>query len=169
MAYSLNQIDKIFLTFAQNHKQLNSYGFGDPSDIGNNTLQLNWSAGVLNGRESSPVYPLLWVSPQPSEINRHFVIWKLTIIICDQIKKDDTNQTEVLSDTQQIMQDCIANLQAPAFVPYFTIGNEFSYTITPFTEEKFDDETAGWLCDIELRTVNVNDRCAIPMVGAPTS
>lgn len=169
MAFSLNQIDNLFLTFAKNHKQINSYGFGDPSDIGNNTLELNWSAGILNGRESSPVYPLLWISPQPSIISRHFITWRLSIIICDQLKKDETNQTEVLSDMQQIMQDCLANLQTPAFNSSFTIDGEFSYTITPFTEEKFDDETAGWLCDIDLKVSNVNDRCAIPMVGAPTS
>lgn len=168
MAFSLNQIDKIFQDFAASHKQINSYGLGEASEIGSDKLLLNYSAGVMAGRESAPVYPLLWAVPMPSDISRRFVIWKFSIIVCDLVLPDESNLTEVLSDTQQILQDFLANLQAPAYNSSFTIEGEYEYVITPFREERFNDCTAGWISDIELKISNLNDRCAIPMTGAPT-
>lgn len=168
MAYSLNQIQALFRQFAVNHKQINSYGFGDPSGISSDKLLLNWSAAIEAGRESAPVYPLLWVGVLPSTIARRQVTFNLMIIVCDIVHKDETNQIEVLSDTQRIIQDITAWLQIPGILPYPIVDSEFEFQITPFLESKFDDETAGWTFDLAFNIVNTNDQCAVPMTGAPT-
>ena len=161
--FSLNQIDDVLKNFAVIHKQINSYGIGDPLCIATNLLRLNYSSQIISGRETAPVYPLMWAAPQPAIVERGYIKYKLSIFISDIQLPDESNQIELLSDTAQIFMDLFAYLRDPSFVSLFTIDPNYSFSITPFTEEKQKDMTAGWFSDIEFKVKNMNDRCQIPM------
>lgn len=159
MAYTLNQFHNVFKTFAQNHRFVNSYGFGDLADIGNGVE--NYSVNKDNST-GKLMYPSMWITPQPSVIDRHFIRWKFNILFYDLVHKDDSNSIEVLSDTQQCAADLINYLRNPSYEDYFSIDNEYSFQITPF-RDRFNDEVTGWMLDLEIDVVNLNDRCTIPI------
>jgi hypothetical protein len=142
MNISLNQIVKKLETIQQNHLQLKGFKFCDIADL---------------EAESALLYPLLWCDVRPSTFATKVVTLAIQISVLDIVKKDLSNEQDVLSDTLQIISDVVSELRNPT--EDFIIND--SVTATPI-KDSYQDEVAGWNCLISLDIANPYNRCEIP-------
>ena len=143
--YTLHQtIDKI-KAIANDHAQINSVGYGELSDV---------------DATKGYTMPLCWVVEQPSNISGRILINSVMIIVMDLVHKDLSNALEVVSNTQQILTDIIAEMQSPENQALFEVGTD-GVSLTPF-QDRFDDEVSGWYCTLNIETSYLQDRCAVP-------
>jgi len=148
---SLNQFTALLKSLSDAHEQLKTFGEGDVWEIG----------------ASTPIqYPLMWVVPQPSNTAQKLLNMKFSLLFADIVFHDKSNEQDVLSDTQQIALDILAQLNAPEFADDFILDPIAQ--LTPFTE-KFDDEVAGWKVDINIKVNYLADRCAVPSTLTPSA
>ena len=145
MAYTLNQIVKKLETIATNHKQINSFGFGDL-----------WEYTV-----SANVHPIFWVELNTAQIDVADQSFKynFSFYFLDLVHKDETNETEVLSDQALIAQDVYTLLTDDDEADNFLLDN--SAAIEFFTE-KTDDEVSGCKMDVSIKTFMSRNECEIP-------
>lgn len=143
---TFNQITNIIRDFANSHKQINSFGIGEEHEI-NASTQLNRT------------YPMLWIIPIDSLTKTQTKERTFEFLCFDLVNKDESNENEVLSDCEQIIDDFIKKL----------INNSNNYNVVgepqlfPFTE-KYMDEVTGWrsLITIETDHYTEND-CDVPI------
>jgi len=143
---TLNQIVKKLETFANDHKQLSgNFLFGQFYDY------------VANKSEQ---YPAMIVYLQPNQLSENTDTYTFQVTICDRLKKDDTNEIEVLSDT---------NLNAKDLITYFKnspterdVIINTSVTLNDFSDRE-DSETAGYFFDITFRQNFDYNYCDIPL------
>jgi hypothetical protein len=150
---SLNQLIKSFSDFADAHGQINSFGVGDLWEVGMSTeLQ----------------YPLLWIQPTETKIIKGeaetFAIstTKFRVFILDRVKKDETNEMEVLSDTTQIGHDLVKNIdQNPIFLSgNYTLNEED--VLMEYVTEKLKDEVSGVYMQMTF-SYPFNSGCSTPL------
>ena len=144
--YTLNQVINLIETIALNHAQVNSFGFGDVSDI--STVQED--------------YPLVWLNVQPSTINENTFTLSLSLLTLDIQKADQANERDTLSDTLSIAQDIYSALTNPEYEDYFII--QYSTSLTP-VREGLPDLVNGWGAELLLDIAQIRDRCQIPTKG----
>lgn len=143
--YTLHQtIDKI-KAIANDHAQINSFGYGELSDV---------------DATKGYTMPLCWAVEQQSNISGRVLSNSVMIIVMDLVHKDLSNALEVVSNTQQILTDIIAEMQSPENQALFEV-NADSVGLTPF-QDRFDDEVSGWYCTLNIETSYLQDRCAVP-------
>jgi hypothetical protein len=142
MNISLNQIVKKLKTISQSHLQLKGFRFCDIADL---------------EAESALLYPLLWCDVRPSIFSTKVVALSIQISVLDIVKKDLSNEKDVLSDTLQIISDVVAELRNPS--EDFIIND--SVTATPI-KDSYQDEVAGWNCTISIEVANPYNRCEVP-------
>lgn len=150
MTITHNQIVKLFQDLATNHYQINGFGFGDP-----------WEYLASN----TPSTPCLWGILNNTTRNKREVTLTYSLLIFDLVKADESNENEVLSDTQQIALDILAMLGSPTYSSQFYLGE--SSTMEDFTE-RFDSKVSGWKLDVSLRIPFDNDVCQVPASGLPS-
>lgn len=143
---TLNQIIKRFQSIATNHKQINSFGFGELWDIN--------TSGSID-------YPLMWVIPQQSEINEGIERLNFAIILMDVEKKGGINRNEILSDTLEISKDVVAQLTHQNYAWLFEANG---VSLEPFTE-RFTDDVSGWTFNVGLQLEYNANRCVMPYNG----
>jgi len=144
MKKSFKNIIKDLETFCDEHKQINSFNWGELSEV--STKDMN--------------YPSVFVQPVPGAIVGTMMMLSFEVYVFDVTKQDRSNLLEVMSDMLLVGNDIISQ--------YFDDEDEFDFTldedgvtITPF-EAKFDDYTAGWIFDINIEVANSYNTCAIP-------
>ena len=143
---TLNQIVKKLETFANDHKQLSgNFLFGQFYDY------------VANKSEQ---YPAMIIYLQPNQLSENTDTYTFQITICDRLKKDDTNEIEVLSDTNLIAKDLITYFKNSPTERDVIINT--SVTLNDFTDRE-DSETAGYYFDITFRQNFDYNYCAIPL------
>ena len=121
--FSINQIHKKFSDFATAHLQINSYGFGDLSEIGQSVAA--YTVNKDNGTNNI-TYPSMWVTPQPSSIERHFLKLNFMCLFYDLVNQNEDNSIEVISDTLQMANDFIQYLRTTTNEDNFDI--DFCYS-----------------------------------------
>lgn len=144
---TLNQLIQKLNDFANAHQQLHSFGFGDLWEIeasGAKNAALMW-ANVVNGA--------IDINGKTSSID-------FRVCIMDLVKKDESNENEVLSDMYLIGADLVAYLNNSSNWEDFTIANNI--TMTPFTE-RFDNDWSGWIIDFTIENDFLSDYCQIPL------
>ena len=157
--YSLNQLIKIFSDFADSHFQINSFGFGQQEDL---SFWTEMRDKVENTHFNSPIFPLLYVIPNEVEQKFGFMQYNFTLIVMDIVERDLTNQIDVLSDTNQIMDDIISQFRLSVtnslgnFNAKYTLQNPV--VCIPFIEQ-YTDLTAGWSAQISVEVMNSLNRC----------
>ena len=143
---TLNQIVKKLETFANDHKQLSgNFLFGQFYDY------------VANKSEQ---YPAMIVYLQPNQLSENTDTYTFQITICDRLKKDDTNEIEVLSDTNLIAKDLITYFKNSPTERDIIINT--SVTLNDFSDRE-DSETAGYFFDITFRQNFDYNYCDIPL------
>ena len=141
-----NNIAKWFEDFQINHTQLKDFGYGDFADI---------------SMETATVYPLMWVSPQPCQVNGQTISFIYVIAIADRCDKARANAIEVESDTFQICLDLLASANYPVSSLDWELVE--ATTITPFME-KWKDEVEGNMFTITLNVDFDYNECEIPKI-----
>lgn len=140
---TLNNVIGIFGNFAAQHKQIDFYAYGPLHNIELGTT----------------TYPLLYIVPQPSKVNRNTINLVLDIYMLDLVKKDASNRNDTHSDTFQVLLDLKAFIRKNLY--WASVDIVESSPIEPLWE-KFDDETDGWKMQISLQIDWTADVCTIP-------
>ena len=133
-----NQIIKIFKSFAERHKQVNSFFLGQNFDLENT---------------SSIIYPVVQVystgarMPQNDEGFFGVVSLSFNVKIVDQISNDETNSDEINTNSYFIKNQ----IQIDGDIIFEPLYN---YE---------DSNTNGWEFTISLKYINNNSSCDLPV------
>jgi hypothetical protein len=141
---TLNQIISNLNQIANAHYQINSFGSGSVVEFA--------TSGITN-------YPAMWVDHEPSQVQGNAYLHVLKIYVMDRLIKGKKNELELFSDIQQICLDIIAQLNSSIYG--WKLVND-NFTLSPFSEPKFDDEDSGYYFDVQLKVPFTYDRCQIP-------
>lgn len=149
MPLSLNQIVARLRTLSLSHRQVNSFYYGDPHEY------------TANG---DITYPAIFVESQPGTIDRINKIQRYAFrIYCFDLvhvsQDTEENETEVLSDTSQIIDDLIAMVANPVYQYDWIIGDTAGKILGT---EQLDDMLAGVVADIEIGVEYLTDSCVVP-------
>jgi hypothetical protein len=153
-----NQIIQRINEAANQHLQIASFGEGDPSQF----LEVDSDEAVK--------YPILWVVDRPHTVQGKSMFFNLTLIFGDRVKKDRSNERDVVSDCIQYATDFIAVLNDLSFVGESNVAyldKEQNLTITPFTEDRAD-RISGVQMDIRISQAYEWNRCFVPTSGNTT-
>lgn len=143
---TLNQIIKKLETIANNHLQINTFGFGDSWEL------------EADGAKNSPI---MWATARGFSTEAKAITYNFSILFMDLVDKDEANETEVLSDQTLIAIDVLSLLDMEAESDDFTIvkNNTGEY----FTE-RFDNEYAGVFIDLGIRVNYLRNHCEVPTI-----
>lgn len=144
---TLNQTIEILKQFSTKHKQLNSFYFGD-----------KWEVGASDEIQ----YPLLWCSLKESSITNNVVSNTFVIDISDKVNLDETNETHVLSDCQQVAFDLLNYLEQISDNEDIGITVSKDATLTDYTEDR-DDMVSGWFFEITISSHISGFSCNLPI------
>lgn len=162
--FSLIETIDLLKQIATKHKQINSFGFGDYSDIGTEELLL-----YVGSNPNKITYPLMFAVPQNVSIEGNETVMPLNILIIDLVHQDNKNREDVLSDTLLIQHDIYALLQDPVNRDNYVLNK--TSELKPFYEptDTTDDWIGGWEATYEFRISNQRDRCAVPLTSSITA
>ena len=138
------QILEDFIDIAASHKQLNSFGYGDLTQL---TMDINTKV--------SPLYTRMYVIPNDTLLDQNQLTYNFQIIIADRLKDDYSNQRDVMNDTLEICKDIFTVLYLSEY------ESEWNATVEPFLE-RFEDVLAGWTMNITLTQAYDYNRCNVP-------
>jgi len=151
---TLNQTIEIFDQFFFKHK-----AFGKNQSRSNFFFGDNWEVGA----SSELQYPLGWVSKLPTTYDKSgMTIHKFQVDISDKVNNDESNETNVLSDTEQYCFHLIDYIEKVADLNDFIINIGSVSEITDYTEKR-DDKVSGNYFTIEIRSHNLNNSCVLPV------
>ena len=128
----------------------------------NHGLVHSVSAGNIDSidTDADAVYPLVHIVPGNVTAGVQQITFSFNVIAMDLVKKDESNEQQVLSDTLQILVDIIAQYKNGLFLKVqqndsiYGQTDDTSYSLEPFTE-RFDNVVSGWNCILNL-TVPAN-------------
>lgn len=145
---TLNQIVTNLEAIATNHRQVNTFGFGDIWEVA--------SSGDIT-------YPLMWATLDGIDVStsEKKETYKFSLLFMDVVKGGEVNELEVLSDQLSIAKDVLAQLKHPSYDWNFQNNNS---SLEDFTE-RFVDSVSGWKMNISLELPFSSDRCAMPYTG----
>ena len=153
-----------FRLLADYHKQLNSFGFGNYEDLS------YWTESRLkqsNPTFESPFFPLLYVVPSNAEqrIEQNgssYMEYEFNCIVMDIIDRDLANQVDVLSDTNQILDDIISQFRLSVTQSLGCFNSKYylddTIEMIPFLE-KYSDLCGGWNAILKIKVMSPLDRC----------
>ena len=148
---------------AYNHPQINSFGFGDITQITNDI-----------DTKQEPVYTKMYVVPGDVILAQNRLDYNFSIIILDQIDDDLSNQRDVMSDTLEIAKDIFTILYQSYTATYggFSIDYEplWGPNAVPFLE-RFETILGGWTLNLTIEQPFDYNTCVLPFSGLtlPTS
>ena len=131
--------------FADAHKQVRSWGFGDHHQLTNDIIT-----------KVEPLYPRLYFVPNKTRLNQNHMHITWTVIICDKIEEDLKNQQDVMSDTLEIAKD----FYSKAYLSDYDI--EWNAVLEPWLENT-ETVLAGWTFDISIQQKYDYNRCVLPI------
>lgn len=146
---SLNQIIAELEDFATAHWQIHTFGHGDVWEI--------------SPQSSGIVYPVLWMVPQTATPTLNEVVDEFTVLCMDLVDSGERNETEVLSDTRQIILDVCAYYRQTHTNSYII---EFGGSIQPFTERD-SERVSGHSLTIRIKQPHDYNLCAVPANAVP--
>jgi hypothetical protein len=144
MSLTLNQVVKQLTTLGNDHEQINFVYFGDV-----------WER-LSNGEVT---YPAMFFTLSGANILAKNIEYQFSLYFMDRMLMEESNETEILSDTTLIGQDIVAQLRYPKAI--WTIGDNAPIT---FYTESDPDYLAGVKIDITLQLPYLNDRCQVPSI-----
>lgn len=137
----------------QNHDQLSegTFYFGDPWEFGAN---------------ETITYPFFGARLLPSgnSLSGNVLTTSIEIFFCNLVHKDESNETDVLSDMEQIALDIYSQLRTD-LKDYYKANINETAQLNPFTE-RFDDEVSGWSIVINIEQFYDRSTCDTPDSGA---
>jgi hypothetical protein len=142
------------------HPQINSFGFGDITQI---TMDVE--------TQEEPNYTKMYVIPGFVNLNQNVLQYNFSIIILDQINDDLSNQRDVMSDTLEIAKDVFTILYQSYTAEFggFTLDYDplWGPNVTPFLE-RFETILGGWTMNIQLEQPFDYNSCVLPITSGFT-
>jgi hypothetical protein len=142
------QLADLLKTIAENHYQINTFGWGDVPE--------------LLGRQNT-IYPFMMVTPESPVMGEGDVTHPFRISIADRLQKGLENIEDVDSDMYQVLRDVIAQLDN---VAYQDMRVDLPVTIEPFRAEDAQD-VYGFSGVINIIVDEDYDQCAVPSDDVP--
>jgi hypothetical protein len=157
MITNFKQIIQDMSGMAYYHPQINSFGFGDITQI---TMDIE--------TQKEPVYTKMYVVPGQVTLAENRLLYNFSIIICDRINEDYSNQRDVMSDTLEVAKDMFTIMYQSYTAQY---GNfswyyepEWGPQVVPFLE-RFETILGGWTLNIVLEQPFDYNECVLPFSG----
>jgi hypothetical protein len=148
-----------FKLLADHHKQLNSFGFGSVDDFQYLTQSRDKED---NTQFQSPYYPLLYVVPNDVKQKFNYMEYTFDVIVADIMERSLLNQTDILSDTNQILDDIISQFRLSVTQSLGNFNAEYyldnPIVCTPFMEQ-YDDLLGGWTATLTIQVMTPLNRC----------
>lgn len=121
-------IIETFESFANQHPVLQTFTWGDLSDVGRNEEKIK--------------YPLMHIIPTPSTINPTYTDFTFQVLFMDLLDDQELNQLDILKETHLILQD---------FSDYFIndLRDSSFALITPITFQPFIDRLPTRVCGVD--------------------
>jgi hypothetical protein len=129
---------------ADKHLQINSFGFGDITQL---TMNIE--------TEKEPLYTRMYVIPTDTILNRNELTYNFQIIIADRLEDDYSNQRDVMNDTLEICKDVFTVLYLSEY------ESVWGATCEPFLE-RFETVLAGWTLNLTITQPFDYNRCVLP-------
>lgn len=142
---SYEQIILDWEQFALAHKQVNSFGFGDITQLTDDVIT-----------KVEPLYPRLYFQPQTASIGQNQMDIKWLVTICDKVDDDLSNQQDVWSDTLEIAKD----LYSKAYLSDYDVA--WDALLTPWFQET-QSVLAGWTFVMTIQQKFDFNRCVLPI------
>jgi hypothetical protein len=141
---SYKQILVDWKNFADEHEQVESYGFGPLEQL-----------TVDRITKVEPKYPRLYFVPEKTNFspNHMHIIWN--VVICDKVNNDLTNLQDVLSDTLEIAKDFFSKAYLSDY------DAEFNSVLEPWLERS-ETILAGWTFPLNVQQKFDYNRCVLP-------
>jgi len=154
---NFKQIIQDLSGMAYYHPQINSFGFGDITQI---TMDLE--------TKQEPNYTKMYVVPGNVNLNQNVLQYNFSIIILDQINDDLSNQRDVMSDTLEVAKDIFTILYQSYTAEFggFTLDYDplWGPNVTPFLE-RFETVLGGWTINITIEQPFDYNVCVLPFEG----
>lgn len=142
---SYEQILLDWKQFAEAHRQVKSWGFGDHFQLTNDIIT-----------KKEPEYPRMYFIPDRTRLNPNHMHITWTVIVCDKIEEDLSNQQDVLSDCLEICKD----FYSKAYLSDYDV--EWDASLNPWLEET-ETVLAGWSFTISVQQKFDYNRCVLPI------
>lgn len=143
---TLNQLIALFQAIGTAHYFIKTTEFGEVPDKTEATTE-------------TTLYPAFYQVPTNTVTRDNVVERSFSFIVCDLVFPDHSNLNEILSDTEQTLNDIIKILRQES--DDYTLINDPQ--LVPF-KDGFGDAVAGWYVDIVIQTINNNAYCDIPAI-----
>ena len=151
---TFNQIIDVLKDIATRHYQINTFVLGRDFDVDNQI--------------TDNIYPVMQVFVESAAMPQNGIMQYQTLQVVLNVKiidletDDESNEQYVHSDTLQISQDIINEINQH---PYFMDANLSILGDIQLTAlEKYEDDiTAGWSFGLTLQLINNNSFCGLPM------
>jgi hypothetical protein len=151
------QLLTYFSSIAYHHEQIKSFGFGDLAQCTNDIIT-----------KQEPKYTRMYIVPGEVRLNENHLHYRLSIIIMDRVEDDQSNQSEVMSDTLEIVKDVWTVL-----LQSFTAAQgDFSWVLVvdenpdvfPFLE-RFETILGGWTLNLSFQVAFDYNSCTPPVLN----
>jgi len=144
---SYKQILDDWKSFADNHLQINSFGYGDETLLTNDIET-----------KVEPLYPRIYFVPQRTRLSQNHMHITWRVMVVDKLEDDLSNQVEVLSDTLEIAKD----FYAKAYLSDYDV--EWDATLEPWLEQT-ETILAGWTLTVSIQQKFDYNRCVLPITS----
>ena len=150
---TLNNLIGLFQTYQEADLRVNSFVFGDASDVDNQ-------------QDSDGVVMWAFIDPSPASIQNTLVRYSFQIAFLDVLNKDDNNLKDVLSDTLTICLDFVSWLDRyDNTVLEYTIDRSANIQAV---KDRFESEYAGHTVGVTFTLPFDYDICQIPLTSGGT-
>lgn len=147
---SKNQIRSLFNQISDESWMLNDFGWGR-----------KWTRTEPAAPNSKIYYPILWVVPLDSDVQKGAIFNRYQIAVFDLVQEGEGNEMEVESDTFKILTDVVALLNNQSLYPDLVLDRN-SINIREVEHEKYQDKLTGHACTLRIKTWYDADSCAVP-------
>lgn len=136
-------IAKYLKPLAEDHLQINDFGFGD-------IYQIATTTGVK--------YPLMWTTLRGATYAGKAFNYDLSLIFADIVKEDLSNALEIQSDMIRVATDIAITLSNNSD-ENLEIEPDFSFEVF---SERFKDMSSGVVLNIKVRSLEALSDCDAP-------
>lgn len=142
---TLNNVINAFKTYANNHHQINGFGYGPINKLNSKELQ----------------FPAIWIHEIPSNSSSSLTTLSFEIYILDLEEQDGSTIIPIMSNMRLIGQDTISEFwtDMDEELGFDLVEDNVSYS--PFSG-KFDHILAGYIQTINIEYINEINCSAIP-------
>ena len=149
---TLNEHITLFESFKNQHRQIRSFGFGDP-----------WEQQETNKESGDLDYPLMFVVLDGSNVSGNELTNSYTIGFFDKVQKGEDNELETLSDCQLLALDFVSWIDNRDNL-WDDHNIEVENQLQDYTEHT-SDWIAGWTVTVRIKQAFTRNSCDIPLTG----